>query len=186
MPHLNFHPAPGFGDLLPGNFVVPQNPIADANDPGTALVPSVQGLMRGHAAYVPHIGELLPAAFAVPQNPIRDALASTSVISPVAGSGQGLSGLGCGCAGLAGCGCAGGLKGLGDFSSTLTSIENTLTTDYGIGSFQIPLWGWIAGGLVLWFIFEPSGSEYRQKRAALRSQYRGYKRAASYVGQYGS
>ena len=53
---LNHHPAPGLGDLLPGFFVVPQNPITDTQ--GTT--------------YVPRIGEILPASYAVPQNPIKD------------------------------------------------------------------------------------------------------------------
>jgi hypothetical protein len=55
--HLNAHLAPGLGELLPGWFVLPQNPIAAAR----------QGR-------VPHIGELLPASFTVPENPIIRAL----------------------------------------------------------------------------------------------------------------
>ena len=53
---LNYHPAPGLGDLLPGFFVVPQNPITDTQ--GTT--------------YVPRIGDILPGSFPVPQNPIKD------------------------------------------------------------------------------------------------------------------
>lgn len=37
-----------------------------------------------------------------------------------------------------------------------------------------PLWVWTAGALVLWWwLFMPSGSEYREKRRKLRSEYSG-------------
>jgi hypothetical protein len=42
----------GIGDFVNGKFVVPQNPVLDA-----------QG-----------IGDFVPGAFAVPQNPVRDAM----------------------------------------------------------------------------------------------------------------
>jgi hypothetical protein len=67
MSMLNFHPAPGLGDLLPGEFVVPQNPIRDA---GTPLVPSNVGLTKGRPYKVPKLGDLMPGKFAVPQNPL--------------------------------------------------------------------------------------------------------------------
>ena len=76
------HPAPGIGDILPGWFAVPQNP----------LVP---------AKYHQSIGELLAATFVVPQNPIMDANTSNSVGKPAQCStcgpvisGGGVSGLG--------------------------------------------------------------------------------------------
>lgn len=56
---LNMHPAVGMGDLLPGWFVVPQNPIKG-----------------GGAKYIPHIGEILPGRFAVPQNPLIQSIRS--------------------------------------------------------------------------------------------------------------
>lgn len=58
------HPAPGFGDLLPGFFVVPQNPLWD--NKSRALAP--QGFAG--AKYIPRMGDLLPGRFAVPQNPL--------------------------------------------------------------------------------------------------------------------
>lgn len=58
MPHLGFHPAPGLGDLMPGSYVVPNNPFHPAS-----LNPSPVGR-------VPSIGELLPAKFPIPFNPI--------------------------------------------------------------------------------------------------------------------
>ena len=67
MSMLNFHPAPGLGDLLPGEFVVPQHPIRDA---GTPLVPSNVGLTKGRPYKVPKLGDLMPGKFAVPQNPL--------------------------------------------------------------------------------------------------------------------
>lgn len=54
---LGYHPAAGLGDLLPGSFVVPQNPIE-----------------AGQVKYIPKIGDILPARFAVPQNPLIAAL----------------------------------------------------------------------------------------------------------------
>lgn len=184
MPHINYHPAPGFGDLLPGNFVVPQNPIRDA---GTVMVPSVQAANGGATSYIPHLGELMPGMFVVPQNPVRDAMLSPDVTRPIGGAGKplteavsaSLGGLSCG----SGCGCGGcGNSGMGDLD--LSSITNTLTTNYGIGPVQIPLWGWIAGGVAAWMIFMPSGAAYRTERAQLRAKYRGYRRVAGYAGQY--
>jgi hypothetical protein len=67
MSHIPFHPAPGLGDLLPGEFVVPQNPIRDA---GTALVPSAVALAGGRPYKVAKLGDLMPGKFTVPQNPI--------------------------------------------------------------------------------------------------------------------
>ena len=66
---LRHHPSPGFGDLLPGFFVVPQNPLSQK------------------AGYIPTIGDLLPSRFAVPQNPL---------IAAIRNNLSGLSGCGCG------------------------------------------------------------------------------------------
>jgi len=161
MSHLPFHPAPGLGDLLPGMFVVPQNPIRDA---GTPLVPSVQATAPNQVMRVKHIGELLSAAFVVPQNPIVRTLAT-------GGQTSGMAGLGC-------MGC-----GLGDTSTTSTSTGSW--TDFLTNSTiisGIPD-GLIYGGaaLALYMLMAPGGKEYRQKARALRSQYRGYKRAAASV-----
>lgn len=90
MAHLNFHPAVGFGELMPGSFVVPQNPVRAG--------------MSG-IAYIPHIGELMPAAFVVPENPLRRALMASSpdkAVPSASGTGAGIpgmSGVGCGCGG---------------------------------------------------------------------------------------
>jgi hypothetical protein len=148
--HFPFHPAPGLGDLLPGFFVVPQNPILDA---GTPLVPSVQATAPNQVLKVHHIGELMPGMWTVPQNPLIQALATVGT--------SGASGLGC-------MGC--GMAGLGQ-----TSTTDILTGDsLGLG---MPNWVYLAAGVLAWVIFMPGGSEYRKKKSALASQYRGYTRA---------
>lgn len=68
---LRFHPAPGFGDLMPGWFVVPQNPITT---PGTALVPSLQGTRPNQVLRRTTMAELMPGSFTVPQNPLWRAI----------------------------------------------------------------------------------------------------------------
>jgi protein-S-isoprenylcysteine O-methyltransferase Ste14 len=88
----------------------------------------------------------MPAVFTVPQNPLITSL-----------SGGRLRGLGC-------MGCA----GMGDVSSTMSADS------LGLG---LPNWAYLAGaGVLVWVLLMPGGSEYRKKRSALRSQYRGYKR----------
>lgn len=81
MARLDVHPATGIGELLPGWFNIPQNPITMAT----------QGV-----TYTRGIAELLPAKFSIPQNPLADRLTSASVLSPVCST-QGVSGCGCGC-----------------------------------------------------------------------------------------
>ena len=158
MAHINFHPATGFGDLLPGWFDVPQNPIRDA---GTPLVPSVQAVYPNQVTRKKTLGEFMSASFAVPQNPIIRTLAT-------GGQTSGMAGLGC-----AGC----GMGSLGQTGSTSVFTEDSL----GLG---LPNWAYMAGGAVLaWAIFMPGGSEYRQKKSALASQYRGYKRAKKAAAQ---
>jgi len=82
--HLNVHPAPGLGNLIPGSFVVPQNPIDG-----------------GEIRYIPRIGELLPAAFTIPQNPLMDVLSSPNPLKPQRAGGCGCEG---GLSGLSGLG----------------------------------------------------------------------------------
>jgi hypothetical protein len=57
MAHIGHHPAPGLGELVPGSFVVPSNPVVSRS-------------------YIPHIGDLLPGSFVVPQNPLIAAVSS--------------------------------------------------------------------------------------------------------------
>ncbi len=164
MARLNFHPAPGFGDLMPGNFVVPQNPIRDA---GTPLVPSLQATMPNTTFRIARLAELMPGQFTVPQNPLMMALSGGN--------------LGCGCSS----GCSGGnsnytLNGMGDLS--MDSMTSWLTDPSPISA-SVPNWMLYGGAAVaLWFITQPSGREYRGKRKALRAQYAGYKQVARSSG----
>jgi hypothetical protein len=97
---INRQLAPGLGDILPGNFVVPQNPITSP----------IAG------AYVPHIGELMPGKFVVPQNPLLTAL-----------SGKTMPGVGCGCGSGPGDDGLGALD-LSSFSSLGTSITDSISS----------------------------------------------------------
>lgn len=156
MSMLNFHPAPGLGDLLPGFFVVPQNPITDT-----------QGV-----TYVPRIGDILPASYAVPQNPIKDYMSGRLNLigrePGVPGKVNGkLSGCGCG-------GTCGGCGGLGDISSDFSKI----TTDLSAGNysqaiqdpiFGIPLWAIGAGLLALFFVGGEKHSYAGRTRRAYRA-----------------
>lgn len=164
MARINFHPAPGFGDLMPGNFVVPQNPIRDQ---GTPLVPSLQATMPNTTFRIARLAELMPGQFTVPQNPLRMALSG------------GLAGMGCGCSS----GCNNGnytLNGMGDLS--MDGVTSWLTDPSPISA-SVPNWILYGGAAVaLWFITQPSGGAYRAKRKALRSEYAGYKQAARSTG----
>lgn len=168
MSQIGFHPAPGLGDLAPGFFVVPQNPLR--ND-STVLVPSVQASAGGRMVRKPHIGDFVAATFVVPQNPVRRNLAT------------GMMGLGGGC-GMGGMGCGQsynpyGLQGL-DLSSITTWAQQP-----SFISASVPNWLLYGGAAAAaYFLLMPGGKEYRQKSRALRSQYRGYRRAAGAVGQY--
>jgi hypothetical protein len=170
--HLPYHPAPGFGELLPGSFVVPQNPIRDA---GTALVPSVQAKALGRIVRVPHIAELLPGQFDVPQNPLRDALLSSSVVKT-----QSTKGMGC-------IGCGAGMDGLGsmgDLSSTMSSFTGWLTTPlFTVAGIGVPPWMLGVAGVGAYMLLAPGGKEYRQQSRALRSQHRGYRRLGRAIGR---
>lgn len=85
MPMLNFHPAPGLGDLLPGWYSVPQNPLRPDSTP---LVPTVRAATGNAITMKPKMGDLLPGTmFTVPQNPVRRNLLSS----------MGMAGMGCGC-----------------------------------------------------------------------------------------
>lgn len=48
----------------------------------------------------------------------------------------------------------------------------------------LPLWGWTLGALAIWWwLFMPSGSEYRKKRRALRAEYSGVGRIRKRAGR---
>lgn len=172
MAHIGYHPAPGLGVLMPGWFVVPNNPIRPVHR-------------------TPHIGELLPASFPVPQNPLISAM----LTPPGSGMPNTGSGLGCGCS--SGCGSGmctgGGLRGgLSGLGSDCGCVGGMCGCGMGnLGQFNDPVTlAMIAGGLLLLYLFmAPGGRGYREKKAALQSEYsgkltalkgreRGYKRIA--------
>jgi|SRR5271166_3462625 len=173
MSQIGFHPAPGLGDLAPGFFVVPQNPLRSDS---TVLVPSVQASAGGRMVRKPHVGDLVAASFVVPQNPVRNNLAT------------GMQGLGCGC-GTPDCGVPGynpyGIQGMGQLDLTSLSSITTWLQEPSAISASVPNWLlWGGGAAAAYFLLMPGGKEYREKSKALRSQYRGYRRAAGAVGRY--
>ena len=160
MSQINFHPAPGLGELMPGWFVVPQNPIAPDR---TELMPTPQARSGGRPVYVPHVGELMPAKFTVPQNPLVRELRGLGVLGGCGSCGM------AGCAGCgsasgeakcgAGCGCASaiGFSGLGSFGDSLSGLADTLTTGY------MPYL--IGGGLLLLFLSGRGSSREGYRKA---------------------
>lgn len=180
MSHIPFHPAPGFGDLLPGSFVVPQNPV---RSDGTPMVPSIQATAPGQVIKLPSLADLVAASFVVPQNPIMPQ--------------RGMSGLGCGCGG----GCSAqfgadgganyyalnglmdswnGLAGLGDTVTPIVgtdavstwlaaqgSIGLTLADNTTLLGFTLPNWGWGAAALGVLYI----GSDLFGKGHAASKRY---------------
>lgn len=153
MSHVPFHPAPGMGDLLPGYFVVPNNPITSA-----AGGPGATGVGR-----VAHIGELMPASFVVPENPLMNALATVGR-GPASQKSLG----GCGCTGL-GCGCGDrmSLSGLGEFN--LDSITQNLNPTQWSGTTIAMVAG---GALLLLLMMRPGKSAYQSAVYQAKSDYK--------------
>lgn len=156
MARMNYHMAPGLGDLIPGWFVVPQNPI--------------QAAAQGGVKYIPKMGELIGASFVVPQNPLKRALglpeAPPSMLQrgstwveemyAKAKSAVGLSGMGCG-----GCGCGGSCGGCGMSGITDSTIDfdwDKITS----GTAGWPTYAIIAGGAWLAFSMMSRGKGYRE------------------------
>lgn len=153
--NLNYHPAPGLSEILPGWYSVPQNPI-------TARAYGI--------TYTPGIGEILNSPtihFNEPDNPLRNFVAGR--VKALGQSGD--CGCGGGCGGCGGHGGCGGGKprgqingmGVGDLSTDWQSF----TSDLGSGSFLqaiqqpilgAPVWGWALGAIGAFLLFGPSGS----------------------------
>ena len=158
----NFHPAPGLGDLLPGFFVVPQNPIMDAT------------------TYVPRIGEILPGSFPVPQNPIKDYMTGRlNLIAREPGVPGKINGKLSGCSGSGDCcggSCGGGLSGVSeDFALIQADIS---AGDYGKAIqdpiLGIPVWGILAGLVLLMTVGGEQHSYYGRGRRAARAAARAF------------
>src|SRR5579863_8168943 len=97
--NLAYHPAPGLGDLLPGFYVVPQNPLKQS----------------APVTYTPGIGDLVEGSavnFVVPQNPLKSYISGK--VRPL---GTGMGACGCGCGGSGGCGGQLNGVGMGDLTS---------------------------------------------------------------------
>lgn len=138
MPMLNFHPAPGLGDLLPGWFDVPQNPIRPDS---TALVPTVRAAVGNRVTRKPTMGELLPGTmFTVPQNPVMQNMAGSGLAGFTPGrfsvpqTSVGMGGLGCGC----GCNSAAPAVGMGGLTMDGTGL---LGTGLFAGGLDLSTWG---------------------------------------------
>jgi hypothetical protein len=126
--NIHIHPAPGLGDLMPGWFAVPQDPITAA---------------REGVTYTPGIGDILPGAFVVPQNPIKDFVSGqVKMIGQGQGKGYGNvqpqnahphSNGGCGCGGSCG-GCSGSSQPSGGMGQISTDLAN-MGTDLSTGNF---------------------------------------------------
>ena len=176
MAFTNIHPAPGMGELMPGFFVVPQNPITMAQ---TGM------------GYFARMGELLPASFSVPQNPIVNNFATGM---------QGMGTLGCGgnkgcAAGFTGAlsggsigelvdghfvvpqnpitAAAAGMGGLGSLGEFDASMLNPAS--WGMGTFAIV-------GIGLFLIFMSGRPGRSQKSADLRSAKYAYEARKSEIG----
>jgi len=159
MSNLNIHPAPGFGDLTAGFYVVPQNPIRRAQE----------GISK-----VPALGDFMAACFAVPQNPVLDyAVGQVKPLGQGAGAMPGLHNVNSGSKGMGsmGCGCGGGCGGMGTLSTdiaaftadlTAGNFTQALTTDT-IGG--VPTWGWLAGLALFYMSFVGGGKHSRVSRA---------------------
>lgn len=160
MPHIHMHPAPGLGDLLPGFFVVPNNPIKGNTGLG----------------YVPHFGELMPGKFSVPENPIIRGL-----------SGCGIPGRGnsCGCGGGCGMGSLGAWQDyLPDFSGALPDFSTWGITNWALlggGAFLL-IWMMTPGGSQYSQAKRSLKAEFKERSAQLREFHRGSKRARRYTG----
>jgi len=124
--NIHRHPAPNraLGELMPGWYDIPQNPLMASN----------YGV-----AYTPTLGEIMPGSFTIPENPLWNI--GTGTVKPIGiqpgapgqingqpvatRSGSG-SGMGCGCGGGHGsCGCGGG--GMGDISTDLSTFMADLS-----------------------------------------------------------
>jgi hypothetical protein len=105
------------------------------------------------------IGELMPGQFPIPNNPLRNVLVA-QLMKPNCGNA-----LGCAVAGM---------QGLGDLSSTLSELPNSIST--WVSSQPWTTWAYVGGGAVVLFMLMGGGRPgYRAARSEalrkLKSQY---------------
>lgn len=151
---LNMHPAIGLGEMLPGWFAVPQNPVQAAHG----------------VTYTPGIGEIIGGTFAVPQNPVKDYTAGSVRALGTAPD------CGCGCGGSSG-GCGGGKIngiGMGALSDDWAKIQSDVSGGGYMAVFQdtvmgVPVWAIGAGLLLLMFAGGEKHSYAGRGRRAARA-----------------
>lgn len=145
MSHIPFHPAPGFGELMPGDFVVPQNPITMAQN----------GVSR-----IARMGELMPGQFSIPQNPIK-----RNFETGMQGMGtKGCAGIGCDSGGFTGS-LAGG-NGLGFMDDV--DWEGLSPTNWSTGM----KWAVGAGVVLMILLYRPGKQSMREELAEARRSIR--------------
>lgn len=170
----------GMGELIPGTFVVPQNPItavtkASASVTGpSAYVPGV-----GMVKVMPRIGEILDAQWVVPQNPIMDAQRNrvgvgNAIIRNLGacGCGTGKNKNDCGCHGKGWAYGRGGkypesaaLAGLGELS--MDSLFATLSRPV----MGIPMYALLGLGFVVVNFLSNRGPQYELSKQRIRAKY---------------
>jgi hypothetical protein len=160
MATINFHPAPGFGELMPGAFVVPQNPFRPAS-------------------YVPSIGELLPGTFTVPENPIIRELSGQSSLRPGSnGSTRTIS-----MEGIGSCGCISGMCGCDDGMGDLGFIDPITGGAAVLGGLLILWLLSLPGGKDYRYDRIKARADYEKRLSEIRSSHRAYRRGARAVGR---
>lgn len=147
MANMGIHPAPGLGDLLPGWFDVPQNPIKDARP----------------VTVTPRIGDIVAGtnvSFVVPQNPLKSYASGN--VRPLG------TGMGCACDG----GQINGV-GMGDImigSDDVTTDWNNFMTQVSAGNLTgalsttvlgIPVWAYAAALVAIPMLTSKSGGRKR-------------------------
>ena len=125
------------GDLVPGHFTVPQNPI---------LMNTAQ---KNPALAAGPLGDLVNGSFPVPQNPI---LAATSLDRPKQLVDQPRNALVRSLT-AAKTGPVSSDVGMGDAASTLQSVGQVLDNTYDIGGNAVPYWVLALGAIgVIWYL----------------------------------
>jgi hypothetical protein len=141
------------GDLIPGTFTVPQNPI-------------LMNAAQKNPAALASLGDLVSAAFTIPENPIMRATSMDrpKVLTPPDTRNALVRSLTASRTGP-----ASSDIGMGDAASTLQSIGGVLDNTYNVGGTDVPYWVFAIGGvaLLMYLTGGKSGpSRYQRFRAA--------------------
>jgi len=135
------------GDLVPGAFPIPDNPILLATAQKTGLT---------------NLGDLVNAAFPLPQNPITAATSMDrpKVLTPPIKSNALVRSLT-----SAHTGPASNDKGMGDASSVLQSTGQFLDNTVSLGGMDVSYWMLGLGAVALYFTFFQPSHKARFRRA---------------------